>query len=461
MSTRKSGAERAGSVFYNRQRDLWVAQVPVRDEAGRATGRKTRSAPTREEAERYLEVLRAEYAVLPFRAHKPASHQHGDGSVFYDKSRSRWVGTLDVSAPGEPRRRRKVSAPTEAGARDALSRLRRSVALAPHAPGRLTVAGLADLWLARKLPTKALAGSTLSSYRNAVNVHIGPSPLGAMTADTVTPSDVETWLAEFEEAGLSRSTRQTARCVLGQMYGWGEREGLVPANVVRLADPVRSRAGRRTRKPRRMLTAEEAGRLMTIAERDGWRALVLVMLGLGLRRGEALGLRWTDLDLQAGTLHLSGAIASDVDGGELYSATKTGEESVKLLPPELVDALREQRTRQARAELAYPGQWPAGGWVFTDEDGHRIKRARVTTAVTRMAQEAGLGHVTPHMLRHSAVSILRAAGVPLHVVSRVVDHSALAMTELYTHLTAGDREAARDAMEAYLKGTRSVSDLDA
>jgi integrase len=205
------------------------------------------------------------------------------------------------------------------------------------------------------------------------------------------------------------------------------------------------------------LTTAQAGKLLRVAKEAGYGTLVTVLLGMGLRRGEALGLRWRDieLDLDRPTLTINGVIAEDINGRPFWSPMpKTASSRRRLhLPRAVADSLTHHRARQARDQIACPGRWgrdwPYDDFVFTTALGTPLDPDRVTKLIIALAAEAELGHWTPHDLRHSAASLLLAQGVPLKEISETLGHSSIRVTaDLYAHLMEPARIAVAEAMQA-------------
>jgi integrase len=218
---------------------------------------------------------------------------------------------------------------------------------------------------------------------------------------------------------------------------------LVPRNVAALVGPITP-----DRPKRGTLTLDQSRQLLAAADAAGEGALVAVMLGLGLRRGEALGLRWSDVDLEAGRLTVAGAWAVG-DGTAYWEAAKADSERTVHLPDAITRRLRTQRANQKLQRVCAGPRWHAGDWVFTGPSGQPRNPGGVTEKVKAIAAEAGLGHWTPHGLRHSAASILLAMKVPLKVVSELLGHSSIRVTgDIYSHVMEPARAEAADAMQA-------------
>ena len=292
-----------------------------------------------------------------------------------------------------------------------------------------------------------MAPSAADNYRNVVVHHIVPT-LGATKVAKLTPADVDRLMSAKLDAGLSVSTVRRIRAVLAQALDQGVRWGSVARNVASL-----TRGPRVTRQEGRTLTPEQARSLLETLHGHRNEALYALMLSTGLRRGEALGLRWDDVDLDAGTVSVRRQLKRE--GGSLVTAdTKTARSRRSVnLPEQMVVTLRRHRAAQAAERLALGDAWVDSGFVFTTTIGTPIDPRNLYREFQKICRAAGLGDWHPHELRHSAASLMLAQGVKLQVVSEVLGHSSIRMTaDVYGHILAPDRKAAADAMGDALWG---------
>jgi integrase len=156
----------------------------------------------------------------------------------------------------------------------------------------------------------------------------------------------------------------------------------------------------------------------------------------GLRRGEALALRWTDVDLEHKTLRVRGTLAR-IDGDLVVTDPKTAK-SRRFVPISAPTEriLRDIRTAQAQQRLLAGPAWQATGYVFTTELGEPCDPRNALRALYVAAAKAGLAGVGLHTLRHTAASVMLTEGVPLKVVSDLLGHSSIAITgDVYGHVS--------------------------
>ncbi len=361
-----------------------------------------------------------------------------EGGV-YQRKDGRWEAQLTVpAADGGRAGRRSFYGRTKAEAvrklRDAERDITRGL---PVADGRLTVGAYLDRWLEDAVgPT--VAPKTYASYSDTVRVHLTPL-LGRIVLAKLGPADVQRLLAAKSAAGLSPTTVGYIRTVLRIALGRAEKWGLVARNAAALAD-----APRRARSEVRPLTPAEARRLLLEVEGDRLEALYRVAVSLGLRMGEALGLRWEDVDLDAGELRVERALQRV--GGQLTLKEPKTEKSRRTLtlPPALARSLRAHRVRQLEERMAAGPRWEERGLVFTTAKGTPLEPSNVLKRFKAHLAAAGLPPQRFHDLRHCAASLLLAQGVPARVVMDVLGHTQISTTmDLYAHvMPAAHREAA-------------------
>lgn len=176
-----------------------------------------------------------------------------------------------------------------------------------------------------------------------------------------------------------------------------------------------------------------------------------VLIGCGLRRGEALALRWIDIDLNRRTLVVRRTL-SDVNGHLIFTTPKTkGSAAGVGLSSRVVAALERQRARQDAEHSEWGEAYEDGGLVFARESGAAIRPEYVTARFLVLSREAGLPRVRLHDLRHLAATLMLAAGVPLALVSKTLRHAKVGITaDLYSHLSPETATAAADALGAAL-----------
>jgi integrase len=327
---------------------------------------------------------------------------------------------------------------------------------------RQTLGNFLSWWLADVVAPRR-EPKTVSAYRYAVNYYVIPA-LGRIQLGKVTPQQVQTLLRNMERDGKSPRTVAMVRTVLRTALQQGVKLGMVERNVAALVD-----APPQVRVERKPLTADEARQLLDAARGDPNEAVYRLALTLGLRLGEALAVRWCDVNLDGGELRVARnlqrvkldqvrpeheVVAGGRRGGSvlLLKVLKTRQSRRTLvLPPSLVEALRSQRDRQAFARSAAGDRWRDTDLVFTTPIGTAIDPDNLRKQWKSLLQKAGIRDQRFHDLRHAAASLMVADGVPMTAVSRVLGHSVTSTTmNLYAHAMPGAEREAAMAMERLL-----------
>lgn len=310
--------------------------------------------------------------------------------------------------------------------------------------GRQSLAQFLEMWLTDCVKP-SVRPATWLSYDQQVRVHITPA-LGHVDLTKLRPEHIQRYMNEKTAAGLSSKTVRYHRSVLAMALKQAHRWGLVAQNVATLVDPPSAKKyALQTFDPAQAHTLLEALK----GERLG--ALFTVALALGLRRGEALGLRWQDIDFEGCTLRVSQALAR-VGHEIVISEPKTASSRRILpLPDTLAASLRERRKQQLEERLAAGDKWTDSGLVFTSREGESIDPRTVKRHLDRILTAAELPHCRVHDLRHFCASLLLAQGVALKVVSEILGHTQISITaDLYTHVLPSLKQDAIGALDRML-----------
>ncbi|MEX2556340.1 MAG: tyrosine-type recombinase/integrase [Actinomycetota bacterium] len=382
-----------------------------------------------------------------------------EGSLYRRDSDGRWVGAITL----EDGRRRVVYGRTQAEARARLRDLQRAVE-----DGRIILAGrditlarYLERWLAETLPPRVAAGRlkerTLDSYQDMVRLHITPG-LGDVPLVRLKPAQVRRWVAEKVTAGgLSARTIAYAHAVLRKALADALRDDLVGRNVAAVVQAPTGAA--KTREP---LTVAETRRLMRAAAGDRLAILWLLLVALGLRVGEALALRWDDLNLDEGTVTITRTVsrlrdAPDASGKRrsriIETRPKTTAAAATIaLPAVLVAALRKHQARQKRDRMKAP-VWVRPDLVVTTHLGTQLEPKSAHRAWVALCDRAGVRRTRVHDLRHASATFMLGAGVDLKVVQATLRHTKLATTaDIYAHVIAEVQRGAADRMDGILAG---------
>jgi integrase len=330
-------------------------------------------------------------------------------------------------------------------------------------PARETLGTYLDAWVAtqatlRRPGTVAMYTAKLAYVRG---------PLGRVRLDRLHVEQLDELYRDlFAHGGhdgqpLARSTVRLVHIVLRKALGDAVRKGTLAQNVAaRATVPERRPSGEPAPVPGRgrprpgVWSAAEVRRFVAAVEGDRLRALWVVLVNCGLRRGEALGLGWADVDLAAGRLAVRRCLVT-VNGAAQWSPPKTpkSERSFRL-DPVTVAALKAHRARQLAERLAVGAGWrPTDDLVFAEPGGSPLDPAAVSKRFLTLARRAGLPRIRLHDLRHSYATNALRAGVPVKVVSTRLGHASVAITlDIYAHVLPDEDDQAAETYHRFVFG---------
>ncbi|WP_241779513.1 site-specific integrase [Streptomyces natalensis] len=218
-----------------------------------------------------------------------------------------------------------------------------------------------------------------------------------------------------------------------------------------------------TRREIEPLTAEEGRRLLAAARDNRLWAGYELAVRIGLRRGELLGLRWSDVDLHEGVVTVRQALQR-VGGELLIVAPKTQRSARRVaLPAECVTALRAQRAQQIADGKAAGDNWKGTGHglVFTTKNGTPIEPRNLNRSFEVLCTRAGVRKVRFHDLRHTCASLLHEQGADARMIMEVLGHSSIRVTmDIYTFVRLDSQRTAFDRVGDALRGDGNPPDDD-
>jgi integrase len=246
--------------------------------------------------------------------------------------------------------------------------------------------------------------------------------------------------------GLAPATVAHLHAFLHRALGQAHRWNFVAQNVASLVNPPRI-----PKREMRTLDPDEVRRLLYAVDSDRLQALYMLAVTTGMRLGELLALRWSDVDLLSRRVSVRGTLARR-DQGLIVAETKTGRARVVLLTPTAV-AVSQHRVRQAGGRRRAGASWACLDFVFTNELGRPLDPSNVRLRSFQPAlKHAGLPHIRFHDLRHTAATLMLRQGVHPKVVAEMLGHSQIGITlDLYSHVTPTMQQVAVDAVEAVLQ----------
>lgn len=340
--------------------------------------------------------------------------RRGDGSIFYSHAERVWIARVSLGVHDGKRIRRKIRAATEYEARAELEQLQRVYARGGD-PARLTLDAYLVDWLKGHGPS--VRPSTLKSYRGHVDHHIRPL-LGGILLVKLKPSDVRRLVADRLAAGLSPATVGRIVITLRIALGAAVAEATIADNAAKFA-----KLPRVEREPIAAMTTAEARDILAAIRDDLFEALYALLLGSGMRLGEALSLNWRDVDLERGTVR--------VRHGKTVRSIRT-----VPIASFAAAALLGHSRQVKRIGIDEPVFQPP-------RRGERLRGDSVLHHWKRLLAENGLRPMRLHDLRHGHATLLLAAGVPMRTIADQLGHASPATTaNVYAHVAPDHLRAA-------------------
>ena len=325
---------------------------------------------------------------------------------------------------------------TERDARRALNRVLVAIDDGVH-PGRtrIVTADYLGEWVARaKVDLKP---TTAAGYGHAVQTLA--KAFGVVRLQDLTPLMIEDLYSQLLDRGFAPKTVRNIHMVLHRALADAERLGLIARNPARSA-----RAPAVSRKEQGTWSPEQLSQFLGISAHDPLHGVFVLLATTGMRRGEVVGLRWVDVDLDRGVVSVVHTITT-VHGRPVESTPKTAKSRRRVsLDATSVAVLRLHRAAQREQRLQLGPGWADHGLVFCQYDGSPLHPDYVTRRFRTLVEETGLPRIRLHDLRHTYATLALQAGVHPKVVSERLGHATVGITlDLYSHVAPSlDQQAA-------------------
>ena len=308
----------------------------------------------------------------------------------------------------------------------------------PIVSEKQTTAKFLDHWLDQVVKSR-VRPKTLRTYSDLVRKHIAPA-VGEVPLGKLSPQKVREFLNAKLESGLSPRTVKHLLVTLRGALGVAIKDGQIPRNVAALVDPPRA-----PRPEVQAFAPDEARAFLDAVRGDRLEAVYTVAVAVGMRQGEILGLKWTDVNLETGILTVRAALQR-VDKKLVQVEPKSAKSHRQVnLPAACLNALTRHKGKQDEERLWAGSRWQETGYVFTTRvgtpmDARDLLRGyyRITRPKTKPGQEPvklPFPSIRFHDLRHSTATILLAQGVPARYITELLGHSQVSFTmQTYAHV---------------------------
>ena len=361
---------------------------------------------------------------------------NGEGSIYFQKSRNRWVGSLSL----EGGKRKAIYGQTR---QDVAKKLAEALQAREHGMlvtgPRQTLGQFLTRWLEDSVKP-SLRPRSYVAYDAKIRNHVLPE-LGNVPLTSLTPQHLQRLYARRLGAGFSPTTINLVHTILHRALKQALRWGLVARNVAEAVD-----APRPDRRKPNPFTPQELDLLRRAMQGHQYEPFWTFLMTTGLRFGEAAALRWNDIDLEAKTVSVTRALVR-LPGGYGFHEPKTAKSRrVVPLPSAALVALQQQRIRVRELRLLAGASWEEQFLVFPNTLGRPIREYRVLTEFHKLQGQVGVPRRRLHDLRHTYATRLFALNQHPRAVQDLLGHSRIEMTlDLYT---ASVPEVLREAVAA-------------
>ncbi|HNV70739.1 MAG TPA: site-specific integrase [Candidatus Ozemobacteraceae bacterium] len=360
---------------------------------------------------------------------KRKKRANGEGYIF--RCGRRWGGQVWAFCPNKGKKRlMSFTGSTRAEVAEKIA-----VARQVHdymAAKTVTVAEWFELWMTRYMID--IRTSTRDTYRRTIHGHIVPH-LGAQNLNRLTPDLVSTALSRMGET-LCPKSLQLVHAILSKGFRQAVVSGYAWRNVMQAVSKPRTEA-----KDHQVFTREELVRFLEAAKTSRFDLFFLLVASCGLRRGEGLGVSWSDISFERGELTIRRNIVKTSQGIEVNPPKTKASRRTIHLPPYVMDELKKVNARYRR------------GFVTKTASGEPVCPDRVSAEFKKLCRLFDLPNLKLHELRHTHASLMLSSGVPVSDVQRRLGHNDSRTTlDTYSHAIPGDGDRAAEIMDRIMRG---------
>lgn len=312
-------------------------------------------------------------------------------------------------------------------------------------PSKQTLNQYLDQWLS-EVARQRLRERTYSDYTTLLKRYVRPV-IGGRKLSQITALDIQKLYNDMSEAGLSPRTIRYTHAVLHSAFEQAVKWGMLPRNVTDLIELPQQK-----KQEMRCLSPAEARKFLDATKGTRWEALFSLMLTTGLRPGEALGLKWSDIDFENSRLHVQRALVRirNTEGWRLEEPKTARSRRVIPLPKNVLQDLKAHRKRQLEEKLKAT-EYADHGFVFAVSNGEPLSERNLLRDFKSILTKAGLPDIRLYDLRHTCATLLLAAGENPKIVSERLGHASVTLTlDTYSHVLPDMQKKATEKLEGML-----------
>lgn len=319
---------------------------------------------------------------------------------------------------------------------------------------KLTFSGYVELFLKESTITRS--DGTLLNYRN---VFRRATPFfGDFKMEDITPVIIRSYITELQANGVSeRNGAPLSYNTVAKHYNVLHTffEAAVTDEVIEFSPMQRMKKPKPKKDDIKMeskaLTVDQSKRLIECLKNEPlmWRALVMLLLDSGCRRGEAVALRWDDVDLKTGYTQVKGNAQYTVEKGKYITTPKSGKGRMVIINQPVLAILKEWKREQAKLLLSMG--LPHTGFIFIQDDGEMLNPNAPTKYLSKFGKKYDFPGLHPHTLRHTMATVSIANGADIVSISKKLGHAAPSITlNIYSHANQEAQLRANKSLETAL-----------
>lgn len=303
-------------------------------------------------------------------------------------------------------------------------------------PSTQTMSDLFGMWLEFK--TTQVRVTTHHNYQRLLTTYMLPY-IGHVTLDKLNVRHLQSTYSKLvTERGIKGSVVRVVHGLIHNMLAQAQKWDMLAKNVAEIATPPRT-------EHREMVTwtSEQVQEFLNLAASSPYLPIYIVAIATGMRRGEVMGLKWLDVDLERATLTIVRTLSYLERKPVITDAKRASSRRTVVLPSFAVDVLRQHRTHQIEMKLKMGNTYRDEGWVFAKYDGSTLQPETVRDAFERLIKKSNLPYIRFHDLRHTHATLMLQQGIHPKVVSERLGHSNISITlGTYSHVMPGMQEQA-------------------
>jgi integrase len=311
------------------------------------------------------------------------------------------------------------------------------------APSRDSLGSYLENWL-RDIVKPNLSPRTVEGYESIINKHIIPAKVGKIPLTQLKPPDIQGYYSDKLQSGLSnRTVLHHAMCLHGALRN-AVKTGLVPFNICDATTPPKA-----VKKEMQIMNEKEMQIFLELARNTRYHTLFYLALFTGMRRGELLGLKWSDIDLLGMQISVNRSLYQLANGEIIITKPKTNKSRRLIsLTPSTCEVIRDEYAKQKATQESLAAQWNEDSFVFSEWDGKHLLPNTISHAWQKLAKKAGMKGVRLHDSRHSHATLMLKAGIHPKIVSERLGHSSITITlDTYSHVVPGLQQAAANKFD--------------